>query len=166
METPLLCPRILKPWLPAFAWSLLSLALPHGNVFAQEPTNVPYQRILHSADDPGNWLTYGGNYSGQRYSTLTQITPANVANLKPRWVYQKGDMSKWEVTPIVVDGVIFITENPNIATALDAKTGRVLWTYRRPVPDDVIACCGASPRGVTVLNDCVYLGTLDSHLIC
>jgi alcohol dehydrogenase (cytochrome c) len=161
METLIPCSRVLKFFVKAFACSLLSIGL-----FAQEPTQVPYQRILRSADDPGNWLTYAGNYYGQRYSTLTQITPANVANLKPLWVYQKGDMSKWEVTPIVVDGVMFITENPNIVTALDAKTGRVIWTYRRPVPEDVIACCGASPRGVTVLGDAVYLGTLDSHLVC
>src|SRR6478609_5263282 len=89
---------------------------------AQMRTNLSYERILNSANEPGNWLTYGGNYSAQRYSGLTQITPQNVANLKPLWVYQQAETVKWEVTPIVVDGVMFISERPTIVTALDAKT--------------------------------------------
>jgi alcohol dehydrogenase (cytochrome c) len=129
-------------------------------------TPVTYDRIRNSANEPGNWLTYGGNYAGHRYSTLTQITPQNVTNLKPIWAYQQADTTKWEVTPIVVDGVIYISERPNIVTALDAKTGRMLWNYRRPLPDDIRICCGTPNRGIAVVGDAVYLGTFDAHLVC
>ena len=108
-----------------FSLGLLAVGL--GTVaLAQNRTQLSYERILNSRNEPGNWLTYGGDYSGQRHSTLTQITPANVANLKTMWVYQSGDASKWEVTPIVVDGIMYITERPNIVTALDTRTGRPL----------------------------------------
>ena len=134
---------------------------------AQMRTNVPYERILNSQSEPGNWLTYGGNYSAQRYSTLTEITPANVANLKSLWVYQQAETVKWEVTPLVVDGVMYISERPTIVTALDAKTGRPLWTYRRPaLPADVPICCGTNNRGIAVLGDAIYLNTFDAHLVC
>ena len=134
---------------------------------AQMRTNVPYERILNSQSEPGNWLTYGGNYSAQRYSTLTEITPANVANLKSLWVYQQAETLKWEVTPLVVDGVMYISERPTIVTALDAKTGRPLWTYRRPaLPADVPICCGTNNRGIAVLGDAIYLNTFDAHLVC
>ncbi len=134
---------------------------------AQSRTQVSYERILNSASDAGNWLTYGGNYAGQRHSMLTEITPANVASLKPLWVYQQAETVKWEVTPIVVDGIMYISERPNIVTALDARTGRRIWTYRRPaLPADIRICCGTNNRGITVLGDAVYLNTFDSHLVC
>src|SRR5256885_2261349 len=94
-----------------------------GAAHAQPQTQVPYQRILNARTDAANWTTFGGNYSSHRHSTLTQITPANVANLKPLWAYQQADTTKWEVTPIVVDGIMFISERPNIVTALDIRTG-------------------------------------------
>jgi len=148
------------------AAGVLALGVATG-VLAQIRTNVPYERILNSASEPGNWLTYGGNYSSHRHSLLTEITPANVANLKPLWIYQQNETVKWEVTPIVVDGVMYVTERPTILTALDARTGRVLWTYRRPaMPADVRICCGTNNRGLTVLGDAVYFNTFDSHLVC
>src|SRR4051812_14345542 len=128
--------------------------------------NVPYERILNASKEPQNWFTYGGNYSAHRHSTLTQITPQNVANLKAIWTYQQSDTSKWEVTPIVVDGIMFISERPNIVTALDARSGRPLWNYRRPFPSDVPICCGTPNRGLAILNDSVYLLTFDAHLVC
>jgi alcohol dehydrogenase (cytochrome c) len=148
------------------AAGLLALGVATG-ALAQLRTNVPYERIRNSASEPGNWLTYGGNYSAHRYSLLTEITPANVANLKPLWVYQQNETVKWEVTPLIVDGVMYITERPTILTALDARTGRILWTYRRPaMPADVRICCGTNNRGLTVLGDAVYFNTFDSHLVC
>ena len=134
---------------------------------AQMKTNLSYERILNSANDPGNWLTYGGNYAAQRYSLLTEITPANVANLKPVWMYQQDETVKWEVTPLVVDGIMYISERPTIVTALDAKTGRKIWTYRRAtLADDVPICCGTNNRGIAILGDSVYLNTFDAHLVC
>ena len=135
-----------------------------ASAFAQ--VKVPFERIVHAATEPGNWLTYAGNYNGQRFSTLDQITPTNVANLKPVWVYQSREAGKWEVTPLIIDGVIYISERPNIITALDGKTGRPLWNYRRPLPDDVAGCCGPVNRGLAVLGDALYICTFDCHLVC
>ena len=97
---------------------------------------VPFERIRGAADEPGNWLTYGGNYNGHRHSGLEQLTPKNVAALKPAWVYQSKESGRWEVTPLVVDGIIYVSERPNIVTAIDGRTGRPLWNYRRPMPDE------------------------------
>jgi alcohol dehydrogenase (cytochrome c) len=126
---------------------------------------VPFERIRR-ADQPGNWLTYGGSYNGHRHSMLEQLTPKNVAELKPAWVYQSKEAGRWEVTPLVVDGIIYVSERPNVITAIDGLTGRPLWTYRRPLPDDVPGCCGPVNRGLAVLGDALYLSTFDCHLVC
>jgi alcohol dehydrogenase (cytochrome c) len=145
------------------------LLLPIAAVFAVSAlaqVQVPFERIRQSAAEPGNWLTYAGNYNGQRFSTLDQLTPKNIANLKPAWIYQSREAGKWEVTPLVIDGVIYISERPNIITALDGKTGRPLWNYRRPMPTDVAGCCGPVNRGLAVLGDALYICTYDCHLVC
>jgi alcohol dehydrogenase (cytochrome c) len=126
---------------------------------------VTYDRILRSHKEPQNWLTYSGSYNGQRHTTLSQITPANVAQLRPVWVYQTMSAHKFETSPIVVDGVLYISDPPGNAAALDARTSRPLWRFRRGVPGDVRACCGAANRGLAVLDDLLYMGTLDAHLI-
>ena len=73
---------------------------------ALSQVNVPFDRIRHASDEPQNWLTFGGDYAGHRYSLLGQITPANVAMLKPVWVYQASDLNKFETSPIVLDGIV------------------------------------------------------------
>ena len=88
---------------------------------------VTPERLLRAAQEPDNWLTYSGNYSGQRYSALNQITPANVKDLEMKWVFQADSIQKMEASPIVVDGVMYVTQAPNDVVALDAKNGRVLW---------------------------------------
>lgn len=129
------------------------------------PAQVPYSRILNSGREPQNWLTYSGNYSGQRYSPLNQITTANVARLQVDWVFQTYTTEGFETTPIVVDGVMYLTIGPNIVKAIDARTQAVFWTYTRQVPDDLRLCCGRVNRGVAVLDDMVYYGSIDAHLI-
>src|SRR5260370_19480022 len=124
---------------------------------------VTHERILKSASEPGNWLTYSGNYSSHRFSPLDQINESNVAQLKPAWVYQTNSLQKFETTPLVVDGVMYISEPPSHVTALDTRTGRPLWKYRRPMPDDVRACCGQVNRGVAILGDLGFGGTMDAH---
>ena len=96
---------------------LLSLAA-HGQVTSQ--------RLINAATEAQNWLTYSGNYWSQRYSLLDQITPANVRNLKLQWVYQSPVAGNWQTTPLVVDGMMYITQRPNDVVALDALTGRVV----------------------------------------
>src|SRR5277367_1183790 len=126
---------------------------------------VPYQRIVDADKEPRNWLTYSRTYNGNRYSPLTQITPANVAGLKPLWVYQIEQMDHFETTPIAVDGILYLTEPPDAVSAVDARSGRRLWRYVRPVPADIPVCCGRVNRGLAILDNTVYAGTLDAHLI-
>src|SRR6476620_9387811 len=95
---------------------------------------VPHKRIVDAAAEPGNWLTYSGNYQAHRFSPLREITPQNVSRLKPAWVYQTQARSRFETSPIVVDGVMYVTEPPTKVTALDLRTGRSLWTWQAKLP--------------------------------
>ena len=126
---------------------------------------VTSERIRNSEREPGNWLTYSGNYRGYRYSPLDQINTENVARLKPIWMYQISDLNQFETTPLVVDGILYISEPPSNATALDARTGRPLWAYRRTMPPDVRVCCGQVNRGLAISGDTLFLGTVDAHLV-
>ncbi len=134
---------------------------------ATAPLNaqVTYQRLVHSASEPQNWLTYSGNYNGWRYSKLDQIRRANVANLKVEWVYQMPTSHRIEATPLVVDGVMYVSEPPSNVFALDAATGRPFWHYRRALPSKINVCCDAVNRGVAILGDRLFLGTVDAHLV-
>ncbi len=126
---------------------------------------VSYEQILKAEAEPHNWLTYSGNYSSHRHSPLEQINRGNVAKLKPLWTYQKSTLHKFETTPLVVDGIMYISEPPSDVTALDTRTGRPLWQYKRTLPNDIPVCCGEVNRGVAVLGNTVYVGTLDAHLV-
>ncbi len=126
---------------------------------------VTSARIQRAATEPQSWLTYNGTYDSQRYSRLNQITPANVKTLEQQWVVQDQVVGAWQSNPIVVDGVMYLTERPNDVMAVDPKTGRMFWLYRyTPSPDSKV-CCGANNRGVAILGDMLYMGTLDGHLI-
>lgn len=127
---------------------------------------VPYQRIVDATKEPGAWLTYSGGYFGQRYSTLDQINRANVANLKPAWVYQVAGNGQVETSAIVADGVMYVTEPPSTVTALDPRNGRPLWSYVRPMPSNLRNIgFPITNRGVAILDDKVFVGTLDSALV-
>ena len=126
---------------------------------------MTYQRILNSAGEAGNWLTYSGNYAAHRFSSLDQINDSNVHKLKPVWSFQVQSLQKFETTPLVFDGIMYITEPPSNVTALDVKTGRPLWRYRRTLADDMRVCCGQVNRGVAALGDLIYVGTVDAHLV-
>jgi alcohol dehydrogenase (cytochrome c) len=126
---------------------------------------VTYDRLLRAADEPHNWITYSGGYSGQRHSLLTQITPANVRNLELKWILPNQVFGAWQSTPLVVDGTMYVTQRPNDVLAVDAKTGRVFWQYRYTNSPDARVCCGANNRGVAILGDMLYMGTLDAHLV-
>ncbi len=150
--------------------SLLSLAgvvaLGTWTVMAQgQGLPVTAARILNAAAEPQNWLTYNGTYNSQRYSTLSQITPQNVTRLESKWVLQNQVFGAWQSNPIVVDGVMYLTERPNDVMAVDAKTGRMFWLYRWTPSADARVCCGANNRGVAILGDTLFMGTLDGHLI-
>ena len=126
---------------------------------------APYERIRRAESEPGNWLTYSGTYAAHRFSALSQITAANVGGLKPVWVYQASDLSKFEASPIVMDGLVYISEPRSGAAALDARTGRPLWMFRRELPHEIRPCCGEVNRGLALLGDSLFLGTLDARLV-
>src|SRR3954470_20215781 len=90
--------------------------------------NVPFERIRAADKEPGNWLTYSRDYSGQRYSPLDQIHAGNAGKLKMAWMRQVNELDTVETSPIVVDGTMFVTAPPNMVEALDARTGRKLWS--------------------------------------
>jgi len=125
---------------------------------------ISFERILQANKEPENWLTYSGTTFSQRHSLLTQVTTANVKNLELQWIYQARSLEKFEATPLVVDGVMYTVQAPNDVIALDAATGRVFWTYSSH-PEHGRPCCGRVNRGLAILGDTLFMGTLDAHLI-
>src|SRR5258708_8604199 len=125
---------------------------------------VRYERIATHDGEPGNWRHYPGILLGTRSSPLDQITPANVTALKVKWAYQFPD-GRTEVSPIVADGVMYIT-GPNSAAALDVHTGRTFWKWKRPVPSDYQSIgFGHVNRGPAILDDKLFVATLDCDLV-
>jgi alcohol dehydrogenase (cytochrome c) len=125
---------------------------------------VPSGRILHADAEPGNWLTYSGDLGGKRYSPLTEINRKNISHLNVKWAHQFANGSN-EVSPIVTDGVMYVT-GPNTAVALDARTGRDLWDWSRPIPPDYRPVgFGQTSRGPAVLDDKLFVATLDGWLV-
>lgn len=126
---------------------------------------VTPERLLNSSKEPQNWLMYSGDYAGRRFSTLDQINASNAASLTSKWAYQTMAGGKFETTPLVVDGVLYGTGADDRAFALDARSGRPIWQYQRALPGDIRPCCGRVNRGLAILGDKVFLGTLDAHVI-
>lgn len=113
-----------------------------------------------------NWTSYNGDYSGRRYSKLSEINTRNVSRLRAAWVFHARNTSRLEVTPVVVNGLMFVTAS-NDAFALDAGTGRVVWHHARPTTDGLIDdASGHINRGVAVWHDRVYMETDNAHLLC
>ena len=140
------------------------------SVLAQNAeSGVTYEDILNGLSEPSKWLTYSGDYTGQRHSPLTMITPENVQDLVPIWTFQTGTMTRgrgFETTPLVLDGVLYVTGSNNFAWALDARTGRPFWQYRRNLPDDLTYGLSAPVnRGFGILGDRLFMVTLDAHLL-
>ena len=129
------------------------------------PAQVTFDRLLAADKEPQNWLTYSGSFNSQRYSALTQVTPANVKNLDLQWMFQAHSLEKFEATPLVIDGVMYTVQAPNDVVALDAVTGRIFWMYSYTPDKDARPCCGRVNRGVAVLGDTLYMGTIDARLI-
>lgn len=138
-----------------------------GNQNKEAPVSpVPFNRILQAKQEPQNWLTYSGGYSSNRYSELKQITTGNAKDLELKWVFQSRSLDKHEVTPLVVNGVMYTIQSPNTVIALDAATGKAFWTFtHRPAEGTRNPCCGNLSRGVAILGDKIFLGTLDAKLI-
>ncbi|TDJ38658.1 MAG: PQQ-dependent dehydrogenase, methanol/ethanol family [Gammaproteobacteria bacterium] len=115
--------------------------------------------------EDSRWLHYGGTYKNFRHSPLEQLSPANVSKLQVAWAFGTGTVGQFEVSPILYDGVLFITSSYNRLFALDAKTGAVLWRYDHQNDPNLPLCCGPANRGVAITGDLVLMATLDAHLI-
>ena len=149
------------------AASTLALAAP-----AQSPTTndgalidvKPAQLLSRTVAD--DWPSYNGDYTGRRFSSLTQITPQNVAHLQAQWVFHSRNAGILEVTPVVENGVMFVTAS-NDAYALNAQTGQILWHYARPISSGLVDdASGHLSRGVALLGTRLYMETDNAHLLC
>lgn len=132
------------------------------------PINVQVtdEQIRTAGSSPDEWLTYSGSLNGWRYTPLAEINRENVSRLGVRWIRQfPSSGPSNESTPIVVGGEIFITEPPCEAVALDAKSGAVRWRYKRNLPDKLPVAVSATNRGLAVLGNTLYLGSLDDFLV-
>jgi alcohol dehydrogenase (cytochrome c) len=138
----------------AAAWSVSGQGLP-----------VSYERLLNAAGEPGNWLMYSHTYNSWRFSGLNQITTANVKNLRVKWLFQGRHIEKFETTPLVADGIMYLTRPENAIYALDAATGRQLWMYEYRNPPRTFNCCGKVNRGLAILGNTLFMNTLDMHVV-
>ena len=157
----------------ALAAAALATGIAAAPLHAQAPaaegapmfTPVTWERLVNAADEPHNWLMYNGTLDSQRFSRLDRIDRGNVADLELKWAHHIPQLDRAETTPLVVDGVMFITESPSNVVAVDAATGRPFWRYDHPLPDDLRICCGRNNRGVAILDELLFMSTLDAHLV-
>jgi quinohemoprotein ethanol dehydrogenase len=124
-------------------------------------------RLVNAASEPESWLTYGGTYAEQRFSTLDKIDATNVAQLGLAFSYETNTTRGLEATPLVVDGVIYTTGSWSLVYAVDARTGKEIWRYDPKVPGETgpKACCDVVNRGVAAYQGRIYVGTLDGRLV-
>jgi alcohol dehydrogenase (cytochrome c) len=144
--------------------ALVAVLLSGAAVLAQLVTTAD----LENANDNASWLSYGRDPFGQRFVRLSQITPANVARLRPAWVFATGGENRGlQATPLVHNGVIYLAADQSRVFAIDARTGRKKWSYEPTLGKDVerVYCCGSNNRGVALWGDLVFVGTMDARLI-
>jgi alcohol dehydrogenase (cytochrome c) len=158
----------LQGYLKADLKEIIRSSGPPPSVGASAPL-ITSRDLLGGLADPSRWLTFSGDYSGRRHSPLTQITPGNVHRLATEWTFQSGTMTRgrgFEATALALDGVLYVTGSNNFAWALDARTGRPFWQYRRELPGDLTYGAQAPVnRGFAMLGDRLFMVTLDAHLL-
>lgn len=128
---------------------------------------VDHDRMLVADDNPEDWLGVGRNYSEDRYSTLAQITKENINELGLAWSINLGIYRGIEATPIVVDGIMYLSGPWSMVYAIDVRKGEIIWIYDPEVPREVgiKVCCDVVNRGVSLYKGMIYLGTLDGRLV-
>lgn len=144
----LLCPRAIC----IFLLCLLQACAANQNKTAQQANNQ-------------DWPSFGRDFTSQRFSPNTQINQQNVQNLVQAWQYKSGVVGSFQTTPIVQNGIMYLSLPYNHVAALDAKTGKELWRYKHDRRKDWQMCCGPANRGVAVAGGKVFIGTVDARLI-
>jgi len=148
------------------AYLLITLAL-FASASVACAANITPARLLNTEKEPHNWLTYYGNYKGWRYSNLTQINTQNVQKLTVKWTFMPGAEESFQVTPIVADGIMYITSPSNNVFALDATSGKLLWRWDHKFPENMpVSLWGSTKhRGVSLAEDQVIFATGDGQII-
>jgi alcohol dehydrogenase (cytochrome c) len=153
----------------AFVAAASAQEIKPGQTAAAKPTapatSVTQDMLDKAANDTANFLHTNGDYTQKRYSPLKQITPRNVAKLHPAWIFQTEVKESLETSPIIVNGVMYVTTSFSHVYALNAQTGEEYWHYKHPLGPITTYCCGPNNRGVAVYEDKVFLATLDSKLV-
>ena len=144
---------------------LLGLAACTLLLTSQVAAQVTYDRILRADEEPGNWLTYNRSYDSRHHSPLDEINRENAGELELKWVFQAKSLEKFESTALAVDGVIYNVQMPNDVVALDAVTGRKFWQYTHVMAETVNVCCGRVNRGLAILGETLYMGTIDGKVV-
>src|SRR5688572_4829697 len=129
---------------------------------------ITSSELEKAAADNSAWLSYGRDPFGQRFVRLSQITPANVARLRPTWVFATGgDNRGLQATPLVHKGVLYLSADQSRVFAIDARTGQKKWAYDPKIAKEVerVYCCGSINRGVALWGELVFVGTMDARLI-
>ncbi len=129
------------------------------------PSNVTQDMLSRAANDGNNFLHTNGDYTQKRYHPAAQINASNVRRLRPAWIFQTDVKESMETSPIVVNGVMYVTTSFSQVYALNAQTGEQLWYYKHPLGPITTYCCGPNNRGVAVYEDRVYLATLDAKMV-
>lgn len=128
---------------------------------------VDDQRLLSANDTPGDWLLHGRNYQEDRFSPLDQIDKNNINELGLAWSINLGTTRGIEATPLVVDGIMFLTGPWSVVYAIDVRKGKIIWIHDPEVPREFgeKACCDVVNRGVALYKGLVIVGTLDGRLV-
>ncbi|PPR29367.1 MAG: Quinohemoprotein alcohol dehydrogenase ADH IIB [Alphaproteobacteria bacterium MarineAlpha9_Bin2] len=143
-----------------FTFSQVNADTLYGNM-----QTVSQDMLNRAGGDANNFLHTNGNYSQTRYHPATQINLENVGDLRPAWIFQTEIVDTMETSPIVVNGVMYVTTSFNHVYALNAETGEQLWHHKHKMGPITTYCCGPNNRGVAVYGDMVYFGTLDAKLV-
>ena len=164
----------MRDW-STLAASCLAALIASGSADAQDETSastlygdlqsVTQSMLSRAAGDGNNFLHTNGNYAQTRYYPASQINTGNVRSLRPAWIFQTDIVDSMETSPIVVNGVMYITTAFNEVYALDARTGAQIWHHKHSMGPVTTYCCGPNNRGVAVAGDKVFMGTLDAKLV-
>jgi alcohol dehydrogenase (cytochrome c) len=165
LATALAAPHVRAQSAPAPATTAATVAPDTKPKSISAEIDLDPEELLESPST-ANWLTYNGDYTGRRFSALNQITPQNVNQLRAEWIFHIPKSSELEVTPVVVNGIMFVTA-ANDAYALDARTGRQIWHHAMPVTEGLIDDASQHHnRGVAILGTQLFVETDNAHLLC